>query len=93
VRVRLDRKATAISLLVVIGVRADGQKVSCSCSMVLVARALPLARRLGGLQNAAGPQIRCSITASFTNAHGRFRMPIALVVEATGLNCYYIAGI
>jgi putative transposase len=27
VRVRLDRKATAISLLVVIGVRADGQKV------------------------------------------------------------------
>ena len=27
VRVRLDRKATAISLLVVIGVRADGQKL------------------------------------------------------------------
>src|SRR5207249_7200155 len=27
VRVRLDRKATAISLLVVIGVREDGQKV------------------------------------------------------------------
>ena len=27
VRVRLDRKSTAISLLVVIGVRADGQKV------------------------------------------------------------------
>ena len=27
VRVRLDREATAISLLVVIGVRADGQKV------------------------------------------------------------------
>jgi putative transposase len=27
VEVRLDRKATAISLLVVIGVRADGQKV------------------------------------------------------------------
>ena len=27
VRVRLDRKATAVSLLVVIGVRADGQKV------------------------------------------------------------------
>ena len=27
VRVRLDRKATAISLLVVIGVRADGQKI------------------------------------------------------------------
>ena len=27
VRVRLDRKATAISLLVVIGVRADGKKV------------------------------------------------------------------
>src|SRR6201982_1725812 len=27
VRVRLDRKATAISLLVVLGVRADGQKV------------------------------------------------------------------
>ena len=26
VRVRLDRKATSISLLVVIGVRADGQK-------------------------------------------------------------------
>ena len=26
-RVRLDRKATAISLLVVIGVRGDGQKV------------------------------------------------------------------
>lgn len=26
-RVRLDRKATAISLLVVIGVRADGQRV------------------------------------------------------------------
>jgi putative transposase len=27
VRLRLDRKATSISLLVVIGVRADGQKV------------------------------------------------------------------
>ena len=27
VRVRLDRQATAISLLVIIGVRADGQKV------------------------------------------------------------------
>ena len=27
VRVRLDRKATAVSLLVVIGVRTDGQKV------------------------------------------------------------------
>jgi putative transposase len=27
VRVRLDRKSTAISLLVVTGVRADGQKV------------------------------------------------------------------
>jgi putative transposase len=27
VRVRLDRKATAISLLVVLGVRADGQKM------------------------------------------------------------------
>lgn len=27
VRVRLDRKATSVSLLVVIGVRADGQKV------------------------------------------------------------------
>ena len=27
VRVRLDRKATAVSLLVVLGVRADGQKV------------------------------------------------------------------
>ena len=27
VRVRLDRKATSISLLVVIGVRANGQKV------------------------------------------------------------------
>jgi len=27
VRVRLDRKATSISLLVVIGVRTDGQKV------------------------------------------------------------------
>ena len=27
VRVRLDRKATSISLLVVIGVREDGQKV------------------------------------------------------------------
>jgi hypothetical protein len=27
VRVRLDRKATSISLLVVIGVRDDGQKV------------------------------------------------------------------
>lgn len=27
VRVRLERKATAISLLVVVGVRADGQKV------------------------------------------------------------------
>jgi hypothetical protein len=27
VRVRLDRKATAISLLVVVGIRADGQKV------------------------------------------------------------------
>jgi transposase-like protein len=27
VRVRLDRKATSISLLVVLGIRADGQKV------------------------------------------------------------------
>ena len=27
VRVRLDRKATAIALLVVLGVRADGEKV------------------------------------------------------------------
>ena len=27
VRVRLDRKATSISLLVVLGMRADGQKV------------------------------------------------------------------
>ena len=27
VRVRLDRKATSISLLVALGVRADGQKV------------------------------------------------------------------
>jgi transposase-like protein len=27
VRVRLDRRATSISLLVVLGVRADGQKV------------------------------------------------------------------
>ena len=32
VKVRLDRKATAISLLVVIGVRADGQKVLPQCS-------------------------------------------------------------
>ena len=39
VRVRLDGKATAISLLVVIGVRADGQKVSCSRSRVWAARA------------------------------------------------------
>ncbi len=31
VRVRLDRKATSVSLLVVIGVREDGQKV-CSQS-------------------------------------------------------------
>jgi putative transposase len=30
VRVRIDRKATAISLLVVLGVRADGQKVLLS---------------------------------------------------------------
>ena len=30
VRVRLDRNVTAISLLVVIGVRADGQKVLLS---------------------------------------------------------------
>ena len=29
VRVRLDRKATNISLLVVLGIRRDGQKVSC----------------------------------------------------------------
>ena len=32
VRVRLDRKATAISLLVVLGVRADGQKVLLAIS-------------------------------------------------------------
>ena len=32
VRVRLDRKATSISLLVVIGVRADGQKMLLSVS-------------------------------------------------------------
>ena len=32
VRVRLDRKSTAISLLVVIGVRADGQKVLLASS-------------------------------------------------------------
>jgi putative transposase len=30
VRVRIDRKATAISLLVVLGVRRDGQKVVLS---------------------------------------------------------------
>ena len=30
VRVRLDRKATSISLLVVLGVRRDGQKVLLS---------------------------------------------------------------
>ena len=34
VRVRLDRKATAISLLVVIGVRADGQKVLLAIKML-----------------------------------------------------------
>jgi putative transposase len=33
VEVRLDRKATAISLLVVIGMRADGQKVLPQCSI------------------------------------------------------------
>ena len=32
VRVRLDRKATSISLLVVLGVRADGQKVLLAIS-------------------------------------------------------------
>jgi hypothetical protein len=40
--VRLDRKATSISLLVVIGVRTDGQKVllarSVPCSPVQPAR-------------------------------------------------------
>src|SRR5579872_334827 len=39
VRVRLDRKAPSISLLVVIGVREDGQR-SCSRSRAWVARAL-----------------------------------------------------
>ena len=36
VRVRLDRKATSVSLLVVIGVREDGQKV-CSQSRTVSA--------------------------------------------------------
>ena len=31
-RVRLDKKATSVSLLVALGVRADGQKVLCSRS-------------------------------------------------------------
>jgi hypothetical protein len=35
VRVRLDRKATSISLLVVLGVRADGQKVLLAFSTIL----------------------------------------------------------
>jgi hypothetical protein len=31
VRVRLDRKATSISLLIVVGVRADGQEGGARC--------------------------------------------------------------
>ena len=48
VRVRLDRKATSISLLVVIGVRADRQKMC----LQLGAR-LPKAHRADGLPTAA----------------------------------------
>lgn len=50
VRVRLDRKATAISLLVALGVRADGQKV------------LLAIRSMGG--EAKPPGARCSTTSS-----------------------------
>ena len=39
VRVNLDRKATNISLLVVLGVRRDGQKVLCWRSKTWAARA------------------------------------------------------
>ena len=45
-RVRLDRKATSISLLVVLGVRADGQKV------------LLAVKNMGGESRGAGG--RCS---------------------------------
>ena len=54
VRVRLDRKATAISLLVALGVRADGQKVLLAVQATWAGKA----RRRGGrcstiLSNAA----------------------------------------
>jgi transposase-like protein len=52
VRVRVDRQVTAISLLVMLGVRADGQKIFLSCA-TWAARA----RRRGA---------RCSTT--FSNA-------------------------
>jgi hypothetical protein len=38
VRVRLDRTATSISLLVVIGVRAEGQKVLLAINRTALAR-------------------------------------------------------
>ena len=41
VKVRLDRKATAISLLIALGVRRDGQRRWCSPSRTWVARARP----------------------------------------------------
>ena len=50
VRVRLDRKATSISLLVVIGVREDGQKV------------LLAIKSMGG--ETTGPGVRCSTISS-----------------------------
>ncbi len=70
VRVRLDRKATSISLLVVIGVRADGQKV--------LARVPPRRRRAGAregdcrrLGRCAGPAVHGSQASQSPRARAR----------------------
>lgn len=69
VRVRLDRKATSISLLVVLGVRADGQKVLLAVknrhgSAVLasggsLARWAARARRPGGRRSTIWSRVGC----------------------------------
>jgi len=49
VRVRLDKKATSISLLVALGVRADGQKV-----LLAIKNMAGRAKRLGGVAGQPG---------------------------------------
>ncbi len=59
VRVRLDRKATSISLLVVLGIRRDGQKV------------LLAVRNMGGESEAAWRGLLDDLIGTPTNHLGR----------------------